>query len=145
MPVCTRTAHCILLCFFSLLMFGSLGCDSRETGVATTGSVTLDGEPLPNGLIHFEPVDGAGASASRRIEGGEFDFPPNARMKPGKYKVSIRAIPPDSAEDADAAMNGGAQPKFHDPVPAKYNDRTELVAEVTEEGPNTFQYDLTSP
>lgn len=122
------------------------GCTSDSGAVVVKGDVKFAGQPLANGLIHFEPVDGAGTSASRRIEDGHYEFAADDVMKPGKYKVAIRSIPPDSALTADAAMNQGAQaPPYKDPIPAKFNDNTDLVAEITTDGPNTFNFDLKTP
>lgn len=103
-----------------------------------------NGQPLPNGLIHFEPLDGKGASAARQIEQGKYLFDADSSLKPGKYKVSIRAMEPDAGMDADAAMNQGPKPRFVDPIPKKYNDKTELVVDVSEAGPNAFNFDLKS-
>lgn len=118
------------------------GCQTKSSGIEVTGDVQFNGQPLANGLIHFEPIDGKGTSAARQIKDGKYEFAADSQMKPGKYKVSIRATPPDSGLDADAAMNGGPQKPFVDPIPKKYSDNTELTAEVTSDGPNELDFDL---
>lgn len=123
----------------------TVGCNTKAAGTQVTGNVQFDGQPLSNGLIHFEPISGEGRSGARAIENGKYEFGDNSDLKPGKYKVSIRATQPDSGLDADAAMNGGgAKNTFVDPIPKKYSDKTELTAEVTADGPNTFDFDLKS-
>lgn len=121
-----------------------VGCQTKSSGTQVTGDVQFDGQPLANGLIHFEPIDGKGSSAARQVKDGKYEFDTKSEMKPGSYKVSIRATPPDSGLDADAAMNGGPQKPFVDPIPKKYSDKTELTVEVTEAGPNKFDFDLKS-
>lgn len=128
-----------------LLLAASLGCQGEKTGPEIQGTVQFDGQLVSHGLIHFEPANGKGANASRRIDDGKFQFPTNARMDPGTYKVAIRMLPPETNLDADTTMNQSQrQPPFKNPIPAKYNDRSELTVEVSAEGPNVFEFDLKS-
>ncbi|MCC9606508.1 hypothetical protein LOC68_17505 [Blastopirellula sp. JC732] len=144
MPFLCRSGAGPLTAALCVVALALAGCNSKSGGIVVTGDVQFDGQPLQNGLIHFEPMGGAGASAARRIDGGKYEFDANSNMKPGKYKVAIRATQPDSGLDADAAMNRGPQPPFVDPIPKKYSDKTELTVEVTEAGPNKFDFDLKS-
>lgn len=127
-----------------VVSFALTGCQSKSGDIEVNGDVQFDGQPLANGLIHFEPIDGKGSSAARQVKDGKYEFATDSNLKPGSYKVSIRATPPDSGLDADAAMNAGPQKPFVDPIPKKYSDKTELTVEVTTTGPNKFDFDLTS-
>lgn len=139
-----RSAVCPMTIALFVMALAIVGCNSKNSGIEVTGNVQFNGQPLKNGLIHFEPMDGKGISAARQVEDGKYEFSADSDMKPGKYKVSIRATPPDSGLDADAAMNRGPQPPFVDPIPKKFNDKTELTVEVTTDGPNKFDFDLKS-
>lgn len=55
------------------------------------GTVTLDGAPVTEGSISFEPADGQGPSAGANITGGRFEIPPASGLKPGKMRVTVRA------------------------------------------------------
>src|SRR5438128_90160 len=69
---------------------GGGGDDLPRQPVA--GTVTLDGEPLNEGAILFAPTgksEGAVASATARIENGQFSIPRDQGPVPGTYKVSI--------------------------------------------------------
>lgn len=133
----TRPILCALFVVLALV-----GCKPAPGGASIDGMVTLDGQPVANGLIHFEPAGESGVNASRRIADGHYNFPPKAMMQPGLYKVSIQSIPPESGLDPDAIMNGAPVPAFKDPIPAKYRTNSDLVAEVSAEGPNTFNFEL---
>ena len=68
-------------------------------------------------------------------------MPAGKGLLPGTYKVAI-----DSA-DPNGATATPAQYTMRIPVsriPLKYNGETTLTAQVTESGPNQFDFDLTS-
>lgn len=64
-----------------------LGCGGT-TQVA--GTVSLDGKPLEEGSIAFEPADGAGPSFGSPIKAGMFQITGDAPITPGKKRVRIR-------------------------------------------------------
>ena len=69
---------------------GEVGDDKPREPVS--GTVTLDGQPLPEGIILFAPAGGPGeavASATGKIENGQFSIPRTQGPVPGNYKVSI--------------------------------------------------------
>ncbi|MCA9114072.1 MAG: hypothetical protein KDA79_03240 [Planctomycetaceae bacterium] len=99
-----------------------------------TGMVTLDGNPLAEGRIAFIEED----SEPRReyiamIENGRFE----ATAPPGTRRVEIRAYqkPENPTEEA------GTYPQI---LPARYNENSELSAELKDSGPNSLTFKLTS-
>lgn len=101
------------------------------------GTVTFDGQPVPEGTISFVPDDPALAPDAGPIEDGRF----NVFVKPGPKRVEIRASRPvqfPDPNDPDAAA------LREDYIPARYNSSTELTAEVTAGGGNEFTFDLHS-
>lgn len=100
-----------------------------------SGSVSLDGQPLRDGDIVFEPLDQQyGADAGKVID-GKFAF----KAKGGKNRVAIRA-----AKFVPNPRNPDGEPDSVSLVPTKYNDETVLEAEVAADGANQYQFDLLS-
>ena len=132
------------------IMLPPMGCsppvEDNLPREAISGTVTFDGGPLPKGTIQFRPATQAEATAAgAMIDEGRFFIPRAQGLVPGKYKVQI-----DSREDAGAPLAEGELPgafkvlkkKPAALIPARYNTRTELTAEVTSGGPNDFKFDL---
>lgn len=118
-----------------------VGCgDSKVARV--TGKVTLDGDPLPNALVTFIPDAGGRPSYGRTNEDGEFELHYTRNedgAEIGTHQVTItteREGDPD-AEDPEK------QKSVKEKIPAKYNRKTELTAEV-ESGSNEFEFNLES-
>src|SRR5687768_3380434 len=62
------------------------GCS--EAGKATvSGQVTLDGQPLKEGVIRFVPADGRSTTADAPVVDGRF----KAAVPPGEKRVEISA------------------------------------------------------
>jgi hypothetical protein len=120
-----------------LLVSTATGCSER-TGTVS-GIVTLDGKPLPAGLVLFHPDEHGIAPASGQIDHeGRYSL---ARAKGkhgavvGKYHVTVQTV---SSNDAAAIT---AARKYV--IPAVYNDpaTTPLIAEVAP-GDNTLDIDV---
>jgi len=108
-----------------------------------TGDVTLGGRPLEDGIIQFAPLDGQGTGDGAQIVNGKFRIPPEKGLSPGKYRISIyagdgRSGAGDASPDSPYA---GTKPG-KERVPAKFNEKSELVREVTSGGPNKFDFDI---
>jgi hypothetical protein len=120
------------------------GLDRR----AVSGKVTLDGAPLPRGVIAFDPENEAGGSvpAGGVITDGYYSIDASSGPTPGKYKVSIRSAPTDG--DAVKKEAPGAPPRrakaSADPIPAKYNTASELTAEIAASGSSSVDFTLVS-
>lgn len=119
------------------VFFLALGCggapDDKPVVHPVTGSVTLDGMPLPNAIVHFSPDRGT-PSAGITDAAGKFELQEKTGMKGAvvaNHAVSI-------STDLD-----GTRKKENEKVPAKYNTATTLSA-VVKEGENKFEFPLTS-
>jgi len=122
------------LCLVAIAI-ASGGC-GKPAGVVSTGTVTLDGKPVANGAIVFQPEDKRVAAEGSMIQAGKFRIV----GKPGKRRVEISASAP--APGTPDPPTGPVQ--FVEIVPDRYNKSTTLVVEVKESGPNTFTFDLES-
>lgn len=126
-------AACLVLC----------GCGAGDPlgRRAIRGNVTLDGVALDSGTIHFEPQGPSAVHGSGTvILNGAYEMSAEHGLPAGSYKVSISA--PEAMEQT--AVMGQELPPPAERVPAEYNVATRLVAEVTDSGPNRFDYNLQS-
>ena len=116
------------------------GSDGPELGTVI-GTVKLDGQPLTNALVTFEPEAGGRASMGRTNAGGDFELTFDENTKGaivGRHRVSISA-----AASTATVENPDPSAETKDPVPAKYNTESTLVEEV-KAGSNAIDFDLTS-
>ncbi|MEW4453884.1 carboxypeptidase-like regulatory domain-containing protein [Bremerella sp. JC817] len=124
---------------FLLGIFAITGCGSGNTS-ATTGTVTLDGKPLPNAEVVFTPEGGGRPAVAETNEQGDFELiytVGQSGAPPGKYVVRVRT--------ATTMVNDkGKEVIVEEKVPRKYNDQTELVCEVIQGETNHFELDLKS-
>ena len=120
-----------------LTLLSIAGCrgDDGPTRYQVSGTVTADGEPVKKGYIVFQPADPGGRADGAPIEAGRYDL----RATPGRKKVEIRAMRTSGKIDANLG-----QPLEENFLPAKYNTKTELTAEVTASGPTRFDFSLSS-
>ena len=73
-----RVLLCLFICFCLVLL---TGCGSST---AVSGVVTVDGKPVPKGVVNFDPLDGKGQTAGAPIENGNY----TVKLKPGRYRVT---------------------------------------------------------
>ncbi|MGN6133038.1 MAG: carboxypeptidase-like regulatory domain-containing protein [Aureliella sp.] len=130
---------CVVLCAMAA------GCGSSGPQLAdVTGTVTLDGKPVPNAIVTFNPVEPGGSNSL-----GKTDAQGNYRLEfsqdrkgamIGKHEVEIttKKISPDEMPDSGEAVES-----VYVPIPAKYRKRGELTAEVKNQR-NEINFDLTS-
>ena len=128
----------VLLVLSATIAVGLLiGCGpSGPDTYTSTGKVTFEGQPVTEGEFIFRAVDGASGSWEGRIENGSYKL----RTTVGAKRVEITAR--RKVEGAPAAASGEPAISFESYIPEKYNEKSELTANVTPEGPNSFDYDL---
>jgi hypothetical protein len=114
------------------------GCGPPDPGLyKVSGTVSFDGRPVEKGTIVFEPVDSVpGNSAGGEIHNGVFTL----QSRQGKKRVSIRATRPIPGQ----WNNVMKVPAIQQYIPAYYNSKTTLTAEVLPEGENHFEFNLAS-
>ena len=154
-PMPSRAAR--LVASAVLLACGVAGCGDDGFGrrYPVSGSVTFDGEPLPEGSITFTPEDPAGRVASGMIIDGSYRLTTVDREDgalPGRYKVSITADQADLSEAKAVAEAGGGAAMREDLVgkaprtsliPPRYNlSATSGLEAQVEERNNSFDFAL---
>ncbi len=118
-----------------------IGCgksiDPRR--VEVHGTVTLDGEPVPDGSISFYPAAGnKGVAAGGDLSKGSYRIPRDKGPMAGKNRVEIRS-PYSTGREITI---GRQKIKEHlDRIPAEYNRNSELEVDV-QAGENLFDFHL---
>jgi len=103
------------------------------------GAVTVDGQALAEGTIHFAPADGQGPSQAALIREGRY----STDLQRMNYKVQIFAPKPAKVV-AKLDENGpGGGPRMEETLPPRYNVNSELTLAVS--GPTkTANFELKS-
>jgi hypothetical protein len=120
------------------------GCSDPNGPVTVSGQVTLDGQPIPTGSIRLIPTEGTkGPVNGATIKDGAYEVVARDGVRPGTYRVEIRATRPTGAPKPDHAR--GLE-MFGDPIeqylPARYNEQSDMTLQVESE--MTQDYDLES-
>ncbi|MDB5306299.1 MAG: hypothetical protein JWO38_501 [Gemmataceae bacterium] len=101
-----------------VLVAGGCGGDAPAE---VRGVVRIDGQPLRDGEIIFEAVDGATTPGAGPIKDGRYEV----RVTPGPKKVRITASRP--ARKADPVMGAAAREQM---IAKEFNKQTRLTAEI---------------
>lgn len=123
-------------------------CGTRYDGpprAEVEGLVTVDGTPLATGSIVFTPAEGnVGPEARAAVVDGRFRLERSAGPGAGPCRVAIfgRADPGYPLDDAEADAVRGRKPLPPDPIPDRYNRRSELTADLGPAGPNHVEFPL---
>jgi hypothetical protein len=111
-----------------------VGCgDKGPKKYPVSGTVTVDGKPVPKGSIVFANKGGGNAPDAGTIVDGNYKFEATEGVK----RVEITA----SREKAGINPAMGAAPK-EEYIPARFNTASTLEANVTAAGPNTFNFQV---
>ena len=130
------------VCGICLLL--SAGCGWESGRRALEGTVTLDAQPLAEGSISFRPLPGtSGPTAGGKITEGKFSVSPEGGTFVGTFRVEITASRKTGRKVPDTIMAGEVDEVVQF-IPARYNRQSELTAEVTDAGPNRFEFPLSS-
>ena len=125
-----------------------IGCTSETSTptdsyvrVPVSGTVTLEGTPVPKGSIQLTPAEGTkGPVTSAEIIEGKFSIEQANGPTAGKYKVSISGRPTATIKSDE--MPGGTPKLVPEPVPTKYNTASTLETDVPAGGSSTLEFAL---
>jgi hypothetical protein len=136
---CIGLSHVFLLLGSAAPLLGCGGGDGLPRQ-EVSGQVMLNGQPLADGTIQFQPDPNATSPmvpGGALISGGSYRIRRAEGLVPGTYKVMIFSH--GAADEASAAPGAqtGPPPEL---VPAKYNAMTTLTAEVSKEKPNVLRH-----
>ena len=124
-----------------------IGCgeDDGLPRLEISGMVTLDGTPLPTGSIQFQPnatLEQVAVAEGTTIQDGRYALAQEKGLVPGSYGVIILSHAADAPLEEELPGAGVRLPKER--IPPQYNVKTTLVADVSADGENVFNYDLKS-
>lgn len=121
-----------------------IGCGGAPEGPKTapvTGQVTLDGEPVAEGEIIFRPSEGGdGRSDAGAIRNGNYTMESTL----GAKRVEIRAMRPVAGAVEETLETGETGIAVEQYIPEKFNDKSELTADVQDSADNKIDFALTT-
>jgi hypothetical protein len=130
-------SHRLFVALGLSLATGCFGGSKVPELAEVTGTVKLDGQPLPQATVTFSPQvqDGQEGrpSTGATDESGEYSLhysTTESGARPGQYRVSISTFRP-AGEDKDGNEVDGTP----ETVPSVYNSQTTLTADVKLDGP----------
>jgi hypothetical protein len=132
-------------CAWVVVLAAVSGCGGTSGPVRheITGRVTYKGEPVEEGIISFEPMDGQGSKDGATIINGDYRIPKDKGLFVGKYRVSI-IIGDGSVGAGNASPDAPQRKRVANPgkerAPPGFNRDSKLVAEVKSGGPNKFDF-----
>lgn len=141
------------VCGLTLVLLVVAGCTTGEVDglprEAVGGVVTLDGQPLPSGVIRFRPQAQGATEGGALVRDGEFFIDRESGLVPGQYMVSINASqsPGAPGQSGQAVETGGGRVgrPSKERIPDRYNSKTELKAEIKGGGSNKdLKFELSS-
>lgn len=129
------------------LLVVAVGCSDGGPGLTTvTGTITLDGKPMPGVLVTFAPLAGSPSYGKTDVQGKYelwyTDDKKGAML--GKHDVMLEVQKLSASEIAEMKAEGqtvDTSPTI--PIPRKYLGANALSAEVVD-GQNEIDFELTS-
>lgn len=136
----TRAYQVLLL----VVLLSGCGSDGPELA-EVTGTVTVDGKPVPNAILTFIPTGGS-TSYGKTDEQGKYtlmftDTKYGAMIGTHKVEIEVRRYSPDEIVEMKAA--GEEVSTSFVAIPAKYKAAGALTADV-KSGSNIIDFTLTS-
>ncbi|CAN5452993.1 hypothetical protein BH11PLA2_BH11PLA2_27620 [soil metagenome] len=142
--------HRIPAVLVGIIAIAFTGCDSAPRFAAVSGRITLDGKPVANAIVMFQPIPPAGkavaaaaGSNGKTNANGEFTLRGTAGEAGawvGKHTVMIELGGDDTSSEVRPR---GGKPQVS-LIPGKYNTQTTLTFEVPKEGTTTANFELDS-
>ena len=129
-----RPLHSIALACAAACGLLTVGCDGSPGLYLVSGTVTFNGNPIPDGYISFVHQDGRTTPRATPIVEGKYA----KELPAGPHRVIVEASKFVGAEDKVM----GLRPR-DDYIPDKYNVETELSLDVKPEAENNFDFHLT--
>ena len=133
--------------FVMLILVMVSGCyGPTDDTIPVWGKITLNGTPLATGDIEFSSKQAGGIRRGSMITKGDYRTAPMQGLIPGEYVVKIFSVAAGTSGPSANSMPGdddGLGPAAsRDLIPAKYNMRSNVLVNVTAEGPNEFNFDI---
>jgi hypothetical protein len=140
---CLKQAALVSIC---VAIATCAGCGKKgPKRAAVSGQVSLDGQPITEGIIQFLPVEGTvGPEAGGIIENGHYDIPRQRGPVVGKNRIELRASKKTGRKIQDpTGRTGILTDESKEAFPPTVNTNSTLVREIKDE-PNKLDFDIKS-
>jgi hypothetical protein len=129
---------------FAVIILGTLGgCGDPLNRQEVTGTINLKGQPVEDGLINFEALDGQKTGDGAQIVKGKYRIPREKGLSPGRYKVFIIAGNGKSGEgNASPDSPNAGTPFARERIPPEYNKESNVIKEVKKGEANQFDFNI---
>ena len=98
------------------------------------GTVSIDGEPVKKGFIHFTPLPGTkGPTAGANIVDGSYEVDPSKGVFEGNFRVNIKDWR-ESKKKTEDPVTGEISAGVKQFLPPKFNSKSELTVEIKRGG-----------
>jgi hypothetical protein len=115
------------------------GCGEPQNRTEVSGTIRVNGKPLPEGSIAFRPTDGnEGPSSGGEIVNGAYYVARAKGAATGKNLVLIRSA---ASTGRKVERFGRLEDERTQVIPPKYNERSEIVRDL-QPGSNQLDFDL---
>jgi hypothetical protein len=132
---------------------GFVGCGEGGEPASLSGTITYNGDPIPNGTIRLDPAEGTpGGPGASKITDGKYSIPLGDSLKAGKHNVTFGAQRPtggkvegeviEAGEGDEDILTGdaGDTREMEEYLPAKYTGGSVTIE--LKPGENTKNWDL---
>jgi hypothetical protein len=110
----------LLTCTFCLVGCGSGDKFNRQP---VSGTISIDGRPIPHGNIEFVPSESQPTTVTLEIKDGKFSVEQKGGLAPGKYIIRVQGMDGPPPPPGDIPGNPtGPMPKSI--VPDKYGPQS---------------------
>lgn len=136
-----RISYCRRPTAWLLVLVGlALGGCHQNPREMVCGTATLDGQPIVQGSVVFEPLENPGAPLSgSRITDGQFSMARSFGVWPGNYSVKVCAV----RETGRTITDMGGKP-LAEAGPVELQEDAGIPAIVIKGGPNRFDFQVHS-
>lgn len=131
-------------CGICLVIAACIGCGKKgPQRAAVAGHVTLDGQPINEGVIQFLPFEGTiGPEAGGVITKGQYDIAQQRGPVVGKARVELRASKKTGRRVQDPTGRPGTlTDEYKEMFPPDFNTNSALVREIKDDR-NELDFDI---
>lgn len=118
--------------------------ENETPRVTIRGRVTIDGQPLMQGVIGFRAAEPSHlAAAASEVVDGYYEIHAERNLVPTLYAVSVTSLPcqPSPTSTGDSAPPLGPDGSA-ETVPCRYNSRSVLTVEIPKGGLHRIDFEL---
>jgi hypothetical protein len=134
----------VILWVSAVTLIGGCGPSDPLGRRAVSGAVTVDGLPLAEGTISFQPTEQGTTSSGAIISQGQYAISRDKGLPQGKYRVVINAVKPGTGMTLPAGKMPGEEigtPPV-ELIPPEWNTKSQHVVEVTATGTAKFTHEI---